>query len=590
MRSWLVASLFLLLSTSLLAQPAEGDKLADVVALGSGKSISLPNGTWLVRTRKSIPGSGATYEGTLLENQDRSADVSLVVVLEGHTSTFWSNTVSGAGGFIVDQHGTSASQIPSLFSAIHVLDPGAKLPSLEVMASRLQAIVDLRRIEGIQENRILVSDVRIVGLRDALLVFTVMRLPVGQDAREVQRNFQSGVPDRTIGKLKEWNSATIASIQRSYYDKKPQQPLTSSLFDRVGNGVEEAAKAASVSAQAEIAKEQQTQLTLEIEAKERQRKTLEAEIQAQRQRDLAAQNAQAEGQERQRLAAQGKADEQARLRQEAIPPAPPAPSLTKEEQYARLLSDLEQLKAEIAQDSRRAERIPGRRALVIGNNRYRRVTPLANASEDAKALAENLSQVGYSVTLKIDLTQQEMKAALRAFKSQVGPGDEVAFVFAGHGVQIGQSNFLLPTDINGESEEQIRDDALGLDRVLEDMSEKRPKFTLVLIDACRDNPFKFAVRSVGARGLAPSNTATGQMVVFSAGAGQQALDSLGANDREKNGVFTRIFIQEMKKPGISIDRVVRNVRSRVVELAKSVGHEQVPAIYDQVVGEFYFSP
>jgi hypothetical protein len=79
------------------------------------------------------------------------------------------------------------------------------------------------------------------------------------------------------------------------------------------------------------------------------------------------------------------------------------------------------------------------------------------------------------------------------------------------------------------------------------------------------------------------------MIIFSAGTGQQALDRLGPQDKNKNGVFTRVFVKEMLKPGISVDRVVRNVRNEVVELARSIGHEQVPAIYDQVVGEFFFN-
>ena len=123
------------------------------------------------------------------------------------------------------------------------------------------------------------------------------------------------------------------------------------------------------------------------------------------------------------------------------------------------------------------------------------------------------------------------------------------------------------------------------------MSDKKAKFTLAMIDACRDNPFKSIGRSVGGgtRGLAPTSAATGQMVVFSAGTGQQALDKLGPNDTSKNGVFTRVFLQQMQVPGVSIDKLVRNVRVEVVNLARSIGHEQVPAIYDQVIGEFYFS-
>ena len=230
-----------------------------------------------------------------------------------------------------------------------------------------------------------------------------------------------------------------------------------------------------------------------------------------------------------------------------------------------------------------------RKALVIGNDAYQKVVPLVNAREDAKVLAENLSSLGYKVSLKLDVTEKQFKTEIRSFKSQIQPGDEVAIFYAGHGVQINSTNFLLPIDISGQSEEEVKDDAISLQRLLDDMNEKGAKFTLAMIDACRDNPFKGSARSAfGSRGLAPTTAATGQMIVFSAGSGQQALDKLGPSDRSKNGLFTRVFVKEMQKPGIPIDRVVRNVRSEVVSLAKSVGHDQVPAIYDQVVGEFYF--
>ena len=78
------------------------------------------------------------------------------------------------------------------------------------------------------------------------------------------------------------------------------------------------------------------------------------------------------------------------------------------------------------------------------------------------------------------------------------------------------------------------------------------------------------------------------MVMFSAGSGQQALDKLGERDRTPNGVFTRALLAEIDRPGISVDRILRTVRTRVVELAKSVGHEQVPALYDQSIGEYFF--
>ena len=229
-----------------------------------------------------------------------------------------------------------------------------------------------------------------------------------------------------------------------------------------------------------------------------------------------------------------------------------------------------------------------RKALVIGNDTYKTVRKLENAREDAKTIATNLTAVGYQVTLKLDLNEKEMKAAIRNFANQVQGGDEVMFFFAGHGVQLGAANYLLPTDIVGDSEAQVRDEAIQLQRVLDDMSEKKAKFTLAMIDACRDNPFKSSGRAIGGRGLAPTTAATGQMVIFSAGTGQQALDKLSTSDKNKNGLFTRVFVQEMQKPNQSVDRVVKNVRNQVAELAKSVGHEQVPAIYDQVLGDFFF--
>ena len=266
------------------------------------------------------------------------------------------------------------------------------------------------------------------------------------------------------------------------------------------------------------------------------------------------------------------------------------------EQLAQLQLQMTTLKADLEKgDSPKnqpAVVASARRALVIGNNKYSHVTALENATDDAVAMAESLKTLSFDVTVKTDLSLKEMNAAIRNFKGTIKKGDDVVFFYAGHGVQIGQSNFLLPVDITGESEDQIRDDAVLLDRVLDDFSEKKAKFTLAMLDACRDNPFKKAGRSVGGgtRGLAPASTANGQMIIFSAGAGQQALDKLGPNDKEKNGLFTRVFIKEMQKSGVSIDRVVRNVRSQVVELAKSVKHDQVPAIYDQVIGEFYFKP
>lgn len=229
-----------------------------------------------------------------------------------------------------------------------------------------------------------------------------------------------------------------------------------------------------------------------------------------------------------------------------------------------------------------------RKALVIGNDLYTDVPKLNNAGADAEAMAKSLEAVGYKVYKHLNLSEKKFKQAVRDFRQQLSGGDEVLFFYAGHGVQLGNANYLLPTDVKGDQEDQVKDDAILLQKVLDDLEEKKTKFALAVIDACRDNPFKSKGRAIGGRGLAPTSAATGQMIMFSAGSGQQALDRLGDNDKERNGLFTRIFVKEMVKPGLSVDRVLRNVRNEVVRLARSVGHEQTPALYDQAIGEFYF--
>ena len=227
-------------------------------------------------------------------------------------------------------------------------------------------------------------------------------------------------------------------------------------------------------------------------------------------------------------------------------------------------------------------------ALVIGNDNYQSVTPLHNARSDAKAVAAALREVGFKVTLEQDVTLVKLKAALRSFKSQVSGGDDAVFYFSGHGVQFDGTNYLIPTDLVAQSQEQVMDDSVPLQRVLDDLRDQKARFALAIVDACRDNPFKGTGRAIGGRGLAPVTAASGQMVMYSAGAGQEALDRLGDQDGDPNGVFTRVLIREISKPGVPADQVLKHVKAQVVEMAEGVHHEQVPALYDQSIGEFYF--
>ena len=237
-----------------------------------------------------------------------------------------------------------------------------------------------------------------------------------------------------------------------------------------------------------------------------------------------------------------------------------------------------------------AQQKPQRVALVIGNDSYQKVPALANARSDARSIAAALQNAGSDVILRTDLNDRGMREAVRLFKARLSGGTDAVFYFSGHGVQLGAANYLLPVDISPESEEQVKDDGLALQKVLDDMAEQKTRFAVAIVDACRDNPFpRVAGRSIGGgRGLAAATPATGQMVLYAAGAGQTALDRLGPNDLTKNGVFTRVLLREMQRPGIPVDRVLKNVRQEVVRLAQGVGREQVPALYDQSIGEFFF--
>ena len=264
-------------------------------------------------------------------------------------------------------------------------------------------------------------------------------------------------------------------------------------------------------------------------------------------------------------------------------------------QMKRLQDELQRLKTEtpherVKEPAKQKENLAPRYGLVFGNAKYEFVSPLDNSVTDARSFASALSDLGFKVSLHLDLGERDFNKAVRRFKDQLVGGEEVIFYYAGHGVQIASTNYLLPTDVGGDSADQVKDESIDLQRILDSLSEKETKFTLAVVDACRDNPFKKNGRAIAGRGLAPTSAATGQMIIFSAGAGQQALDKLGNNDKEPNGLFTRIFLKEMRKPGIPVDTMLRSVRKEVVRLAKGVGHDQVPALYDQTVGEFYFNP
>ncbi len=228
-------------------------------------------------------------------------------------------------------------------------------------------------------------------------------------------------------------------------------------------------------------------------------------------------------------------------------------------------------------------------ALVIGNDNYASVARLQKAGNDAVAISTELRAAGFEVLLHRDLDYRSMVKAVDTLVTHITGGDEVVFFFAGHGVQMKSGSYLLPVDIEATSETEVEKTSYALNDLMEQLGQAKAAFSLVMIDACRDNPLKSRGRNVGGtRGLNPPDPPKGQMIVYSASRGQQALDRLSENDRNPNGVFTREFVSRMRKPGVRVEDLVREVQDAVETLARSVSYEQRPALYNESRGSFYF--
>jgi hypothetical protein len=235
--------------------------------------------------------------------------------------------------------------------------------------------------------------------------------------------------------------------------------------------------------------------------------------------------------------------------------------------------------------------VTGRKALVVGNGVYSGLPPVVTAGPDAADVASALQTLGFSVATHTDLDGTGMRRALREFAARLKPGDEAVFYYAGHGVQLGDTGFLLPVDVRAEDDADIRDEAIALQRVLDVLADSGARASIALIDACRKDPCLSGRGSGGAksRGLSTASPSSGQLVVFSAGTGQSALESLGPQDQDRNSVFVRILLRQMRRTGIPVDQMFRELRTEVVSLARSAGHEQVPALYDQMSERVYFA-
>jgi len=234
-------------------------------------------------------------------------------------------------------------------------------------------------------------------------------------------------------------------------------------------------------------------------------------------------------------------------------------------------------------------------ALVIGNNDYRNVPKLQKAVNDARAMGDALKQLGFSVMVAENLNRQQFSQALLTFDNAVEPGDTAFFFYAGHGFEIAGQNFLLPTDVPAATEGQeelVRDASVLADRIIERLQNKKARTSILVFDACRNNPFERAgTRAVaGGGGLAPmTQLPEGVFSVFSAGPRQTALDRLSNDDANPNSVFTRTFAKELVQPGLNMVQVAQRTRRLVSEMAETVHHKQIPVYFDQMVDDVFLN-
>lgn len=222
-----------------------------------------------------------------------------------------------------------------------------------------------------------------------------------------------------------------------------------------------------------------------------------------------------------------------------------------------------------------------RMALVIGNSRYQNVNKLANPANDARDIAAALTRLGFTVILEFNLAHRTMEEALARFSARLKLQGAVGlFYYAGHGIQFDGTNYLLPIDAKLHKPSDIRFEAINLTRVLEQMNSVDNDLNIVILDACRNNPFGGSFRGIN-RGLAQVNAPSGTILAYATAPGDVAAD--GDN---RNGVYTQHLLNHIETPGLSIESFFKKVRQGVMAQTED---NQVPWESSSLLGEFYFA-
>ncbi|MCL2139021.1 MAG: caspase family protein [Treponema sp.] len=234
-----------------------------------------------------------------------------------------------------------------------------------------------------------------------------------------------------------------------------------------------------------------------------------------------------------------------------------------------------------AQNDPSVNSAPQKYALVIGNGTYTGgLSRLANPVNDAMDIAAVLEHLGFAVDMLIDSTLIQMDAAVLDMRERLGQNKNSYgfFFYAGHGVQSGGENFLIPVNASIPNEHYLRDRAVSLQSLLDNLNDAGNRLNVVVLDACRDTPFGWS-RS-GSRGLLVVNRQpVDSIIVYATGAGQVAADGEG-----RNGLFTGQLLINLATPGIEVSEVFKRTGA---DVSAASGRKQIPAVYNQFFGTAY---
>jgi len=223
---------------------------------------------------------------------------------------------------------------------------------------------------------------------------------------------------------------------------------------------------------------------------------------------------------------------------------------------------------------------PEKHALVIGNGAYVNLGTLANPVNDAEDIGVVLTALGFNVESVLNGNLDQMEDAITRLKERLSKDNKSYgfFFYAGHGVQSNGENYLIPVNANIQSESYLRSRAVSVQAMLDELNDANNGLNVIVLDACRDNPFGWS--RGGGRGLAIVNSQPADsIIVYATSAGQQASDGDG-----RNGLFTTHLLTNLLTPGLDVSEVFRLTGLDVTEASK---RQQVPAIYNQFFGRAF---